>query len=84
MKKTITFDLSATSINRAIREIENFKKELIKRCNILIGTLTELGITISKEYIVSLGAVYTGDLLESITGYFDLESRTGFVKAGAW
>lgn len=84
MRKTITFDLSASSIDLAIRELENFKKDLIKRCNTLIETLTTLGVTIAKEYVVTLGAVYTGELLGSITGYFSLENRTGIIRAGAW
>lgn len=77
--KTITFDLSAVGINRAVKELENYKKELIKKCDQVITVLAQKGEELAKMYIVALGAVYTGELLSSVKGDFNKETRVGLV-----
>lgn len=83
MSKKITFGLSTKEINRAIRELEQYKKELNRKTSLLIETLTATGVEIAKAQIRELGAVYTGELEESITGYFNPTAQVGIIRAGA-
>lgn len=83
MSKRIIFGLSTKEINRAIRELEQYKKELNRKTSLLIEALTDRGVEIAKAQIRELGAVYTGELEESITGYFNPTVQVGIIRAGA-
>lgn len=83
MSKKIIFGLSTKEINRAIRELEQYKKELNRKTSLLIEALTDRGVEIAKAQIRELGAVYTGELEESITGYFNPTVQVGIIRAGA-
>lgn len=78
--KVIKFSLTEAGIDSAIAEIEAYKADLRKKCNQLIEALANDGKDIAKMYVTQYGAVYTGDLLESITGFFDEKTRTGFIR----
>ena len=82
--KVISFGLNTKDINRAIREIDKYRKELIRKCNELIQQLTDYGTEFAKFEILRLGAFDTGELADSIHGFFDPESRVGFVRADCW
>ena len=81
--RSIDIDLTRSSIDRAIREIETIKQQLVDGINSLMRTLTEEGEEIAKMQIVSMGAVDSGELERSIHGYFDPQTRIGYVTAGA-
>ena len=85
-KKTISFSLGEKSINQAIRDIEKYREDFIRKCNELIKQLTDHGYEFAKMEVLRLGAFDTGNLADSIQGYFDSESRVGFVFTGmgAW
>ena len=83
MSKKIIFGLSTKEINRAIRELEQYKKELNRKTSLLIEALTDRGVEIAKAQIRELGAVYTGELESSISGYFSPSTGVGIIKAGA-
>ena len=83
-KRTISFGLNEKDLNRAIRELEEYRKEFLRKCNELIRQLTEHGEEIAKLEVVQLGAFDTGNLHDSIHGYFDPESRVGFIRAECW
>lgn len=83
MSKKIIFGLSTKEINRAIRELEQYKKELNRKTSLLIEALTDRGVEIAKAQIRELGAVYTGELEESIMGYFNPTVQVGIIRAGA-
>ena len=83
-KTTVSFDLSEKGINKAIRELEAYRNELIRKCNELIRQLTEHGEEVAKMEVVQLGAFDTGNLQESIHGYFDPDVGVGFVRAECW
>ena len=83
MSKKIIFGLSTKEINRAIRELGQYKKELNRKTSLLIEALTDRGVEIAKAQIRGLGAVYTGELEESITGYFNPTVQVGIIRAGA-
>lgn len=83
MTRQIVFSLDEDSIAQAVQEIEDFKEELIWKCNKLIETLAAEGEYIARWKVASYNAVDTGELLDSITGFFDKGSRVGFIRAGA-
>jgi hypothetical protein len=84
MSKKITFGLSVKEIQRAIQEVESYKKELNSKCQLLVQALTDQGIEIAKFNVRSLGAFYTGELEQSINGYYSPSLGTGIIYAGAW
>ena len=83
MVKKIRFSLSEKDINRAIREVEQYKAELNVKISRLIEVLTDYGVEIAKVQVRQLGAWYTGELESSIEGYFSPSVGAGIIKAGA-
>ena len=83
-RTVIRLRLNETDIDRAISEIEEFKKEFIRKCNELVAVLTEEGAEIAKLKVVELDAVYTGELMNSIDGYYSPTYNVGIIKAGAY
>ena len=85
-KKIISFSFGERSINQAIRELDKYREDFIRKCNELIQQLTDHGYEFAKMEVLRLGAFDTGNLADSIQGYFDPESRVGFIFTGmgAW
>lgn len=77
--KTIELTLTPASINKAVREIEKFQKQLENWVNDLIRRLVEEGITVAKMNVMHMNAVLTGALEESIKGVFFPEERMGVI-----
>lgn len=77
--RNIDIELNPQSIDNAIREIERFERDLRECCNDLIRALTEEGITVAKMNVMSMNAVYTGYLEESIDGIFFPRERIGVI-----
>lgn len=65
-KHTISFSLSVKSVRDAMKALEDYKTGLADKCNLLSEKLAEKGVEIAKGEIVSLDAVFTSELLESI------------------
>ena len=80
MNKPIVFKLSEDSISKAIREIEKYKGELKNKVHLLIERLTDYGVEVAKAQVRELGAVYTGELEKSITGYYSPSTQVGIIK----
>lgn len=83
-KTVIKFKLEEKDIDRAIQEIKQFKTEFIEKCNRLIEALTDKGVEIAKVEVAQLDAVYTGELMNSIEGYYSPTANVGIIKAGAY
>lgn len=83
-KTVIRFSLDRKEIDRAIKELKHFKTEFLKKCNQLVQELTEQGVDIAKVEVTQLDAVYTGELRNSIEGYFSPTTGVGIIKAGAY
>lgn len=81
--KTIDIELTPKSLNNAIKELERFQKMFTESMNELIQKLTEEGVKVAKIQVASMDAVDTGQLENSIYGYYDPSSRIGYVIAGA-
>lgn len=77
--KTISMDLSTQSVDKAIREINAFKKQLTDYCNDLIQRLVEDGVVVAKMKVMQMNAVYTGALEESIEGIYSKDKRIGII-----
>ena len=77
--KTVNLTLDSKSINQAIREVKLFKKQLEECCNELVRLMVEDGTVIAKMNVMSLNAVYTGTLEESIHGVFFPGERLGVI-----
>lgn len=58
--------LSESSIQNLINQLEEYKKSLINKCEILASRIAELGVEVAKASIVDLDAVFTGELYDSI------------------
>lgn len=83
-KTVIRFSLDGKEIDRAIQEVEKFKKEFLKKCNLLVEALTDEGVKIAKLEVQQLDAFYTGELWNSIEGYYSPTYNVGIIKAGAY
>ena len=81
-KTVIKFTLD--DIDRAIKEVAQFKREFLEKCNRLIEALTDSGVEIAKIKVAELDAVYTGELMNSIEGYYSPTYNVGIIKAGAY
>lgn len=82
--KTISFTLDTASIGRAIKELEQYRKDLQAACQELARRLTEEGVVVAKMYVAAYPAVDTGELMNSIDGYYSPNLHAGFVRANAW
>ena len=83
-KTVIKFSLNTKDIDRAIKELKQFKTEFIEKCNRLIEELTDYGVEVAKVEVAQLDAVYTGELMNSIEGYYSPTYNVGIIKAGAY
>lgn len=81
-KTVIRFKLDSDDIDRAIAEVNQFKNEFLEKCDRLVEALVERGAEIAKLEIARLDAIDTGELMNSIDGYFSSESNVGIIKAG--
>jgi hypothetical protein len=76
-------NLNPREIDRLIKDIKQYKRELTEKVNLLIGELTDYGVQVAKAQVRELGAWYTGELESSIEGYFSPSVGVGIIKAGA-
>ena len=83
-KSVIKFSLDEKDIDRAIKEVKQFEKEFFKKCNLLVEELTNYGVEVAKLEVVKLDAIYTGELWNSIEGYYSPTYNVGIIKAGAY
>lgn len=83
-KTVIQFKLNLRDIDRAIKEVKQFKTEFLEKCNRLIEVLTDRGEEVAKVQVAQLDAVFTGELMNSIEGYYSPTYNVGIIKAGAY
>lgn len=84
--KTIQIDLfKSGAVKSAIREVAKFEKELTEGLYSLCETLLDDGVSVAKAEVISMGAVDTGELADSIErGAFDKSSKFGIIRATAY
>ena len=83
-KTVIRFSLNDKDIDRAIKEVKQFEVDFFEKCNRLIEALTDYGVEVAKVKVAELDAVYTGELMNSIEGYYSPTYNVGIIKAGAY
>lgn len=65
-KKIFSADLSVSSINNLIKEIEQYQKGLEFKSRRFAERLAERGVEIARVKVAELDAIFTDELLESI------------------
>ena len=80
---SIEMTLDKQSINNAIKQIRHIQDQIVQAMNDLIQKLTEEGVKEAKAQVAVMDAVDTGELERSIYGYYDPQSRIGYIIAGA-
>lgn len=83
-RKVIRFKLDEAEIDRAIREVKSYKTQFLDKCEKLVRALTDKGVEIAKLQVKQLDAVYTGELMNSIDGFYSPTSQVGIIQAGAY
>lgn len=80
MGKTISFGLSEKEIEKAIKTLKVHRKEMESKINELIQVLVDKGVDIARVEVETLGAFDTGNLEESIEGFFNPNTGIGIIK----
>lgn len=78
--KTITVRLDPASVAEAIKELEQYKKDVENKARLFVQRLTDYGAEIARIKIVGLGAYYSGELLSGVDGYYSPTLNAGFVR----
>ena len=78
--KKIQVTLSLDGIEQAIKELNDYAKEVEVKTRLLVTKLMDFGADIARVKIVSLGAVDTGELLSSVDGYYSPLLNAGFIR----
>lgn len=72
--------LDPKSIDKAIKELNKYKKEVENKTVTLVQRLTDLGANLVRVKIVEMGAYATGELLSGVDGYFSPTLNAGFIR----
>lgn len=84
-KHIFTTDLSVKGIKSLISDLEDYRKSLDDKVELFAQRLAERGVEVAKTNVAKLGAVFTGDLINSIhsqIGGTDNGSSVFYVVAG--
>ena len=72
--------LDPKSVEKAIKQLNDYKKEVETKTTELAQRLTTLGADIVRMKIVGMGAYYSGELLSGVSGYFSPTLNAGFIR----
>lgn len=78
--KSIQVTLDPQSIAKAIKELRKYQKDIERKTKRLVQKLTDYGVKVARVKIVSMGAVYSGELLSGVDGYYSPLLNAGFVR----
>lgn len=79
--KNITVNIfDPKSVEKAIKQLNTYKKEVETKTRELAQRLTDLGADIVRMKIVEMGAYYSGELLSGVEGYYSPALNTGFIR----
>lgn len=65
-KKTLTAELSVSSIRQLQKDLRKYQNELVAKCREFTRRVAQAGMEIAVLKIVDLKAIFTGELIESI------------------
>lgn len=84
MKTRIKINLNKKgSLEKGIEELEAYKKRVQENTRLLIQRLTDEGAAIVSVKIVSMGAYYSGELLQGVSAYYSPILNAGWVKVAS-
>ena len=78
--KNISVKLSPQGVADAIKELQEYQKDLENKVRLLLQRLTDFGADVARIKIVSMGAYYSGELLSGVDGYYSPTLNVGFVR----
>lgn len=79
--RTITINLNEEgSLQKAVKELRQYKKDVEAKTIRLVQRLTDYGAEVARVKIVSMGAYYSGELLSGVYGYYSPSLNAGFVN----
>lgn len=79
--KKIYLNLCKESIIKAQDELRKYKQEIRQKAEMLVIRMTDHGVQFAKQDIAQLDAIETGELQDSMIGYYDVSLKKGFVIA---
>ena len=65
-KRVFKTNLSVKGIENLKKQLEDYKKDFVHKCDLLAQRLAEQGVIIAKTKIAEYDAVYTGELYRSV------------------
>ncbi|MBQ8766537.1 MAG: HK97 gp10 family phage protein [Clostridia bacterium] len=80
MKSISVNILDPKSVEKAIKQLDEYKKEVETKTRELAQRLTDLGAEVVRMKIVEMGAVDSGELLSSVEGYYSPTLNAGFIR----
>ena len=84
MKTEIRIDLNQKgSLEKGIKDLNNYKKRIQRNTSLLVQKLTDYGAEIARIKIVNMGAIYSGELLSGVSGYYSPTLNAGFVRVAS-
>jgi hypothetical protein len=76
----IKISLSTGGIRKAIAQLKAYREAVDKKSGLLIQKLTEHGLNVSRAVIAEMGINDTGNLLNSVDGYYSPALNAGFIR----
>lgn len=77
--KKITVNLSSKGIDEAIKQLQDYKKSIKEKSQLLIQKLGDYGLEICRAKIVEMDINDTGKLLSTVNGYYNPNLNSGFI-----
>ena len=75
----IKFTLSPQSINKAISQLKAYKESVRNKSMLIVQNLIDLGLEVCRVKIIEIGAYDTGELLNSVSGYYSPLLNAGYI-----
>lgn len=80
MAKKIVCGISSRDFGKAANEVRKYQEELIIRVKALTNALCDYGVVIARSLLIELDAIDKGNLVNSVSAYYDPTTNTGFVR----
>lgn len=78
--KHIKFGLDTHEINRAIKELQEYKEEIKEKSRQLVKALIDEGLVILRAKILEMNINDTGNLYNSVDGYYSPSLNAGVIR----
>ena len=78
----IQLELSEQSIDDAIKQVKQYRKDFDTKVSLLVKRLVDEGVAIAKLEVLQLSAFDKGELLNSIDGMMYSDGKSGVIFTG--